>query len=52
MNGTRDLNKNDIETLIYKNGGTFIQAALGNAIVIGSDDGELCEHKYLTSICN
>lgn len=38
MNGTKDLNKNDIEELIYKNGGTFIQSLLDNAIAIGSDD--------------
>lgn len=52
MNGTKDLNKNAIEELIYKNGGKFIQNVGEDVIIIGSDDGELFVHTISTIICN
>lgn len=50
MNGTKDLNKNAIEELIYKNGGKFIQNVGQDVIIIGSDDGELFVHTISTII--
>lgn len=39
MNGNKLYRKHNIERLIHINGGRFIQNKLGDAIVIGSDEG-------------
>jgi hypothetical protein len=47
MNGNKKYHKHDIEKLIHIHGGHFIQNKLGDAIVIGSDEGQLILEKTL-----